>query len=595
MKNKNKKIVSLREISQREKNTRHSLSHLLAAVVLKKFPDAKLGIGPIIENGFYYDFLFPRSLTPEDLKDFEKEIKKLISQKLPFTGKKITTAEAKKIFKDQPFKLELIDEYAKEKRPLSIYKTGDVFIDFCAGGHVKNSSEIDTDSFKLTSIAGVYWRGNEKNPQLQRIYGVAFESKKELEEYLKMMEEAEQCDHRVLNDRLEFFMISEEVGKGLPLWLPKGYEILHKLEDYMYNIEKRNGYSHVLTPILAREDLYKKSGHLVHYKDDMYAPITIENKKYYLKPMNCPHHHEIYKHHKRSYRELPLRIAEFGNVHRFERSGVLSGLMRVRGFIQNDSHIYTNEENLEKEIIAVLKLQKKVYDDFGIKDYWYRLSLPDFKNKEKFGDIKNKKIWQNGSNVLKRALKDTGQKFVEAIGEASFYGPKIDIQAKDIHGKEDTVATIQVDYYSSPRFNLFYTDTDGAEKHVIIIHRAIMGSFERFFAFLVEKTCGNLPLWLAPVQVRILAVSVKQKPCAEKLLTELQENNISAELAPTNETIGKRIRGAELEKIPYILVVGDKEEKNGSVAVRQRGRGDLGTKKLSNFLQKIQKEIKNKS
>jgi len=575
-------------------NTRHSLSHLLAAVVLKKFPDVKLGIGPVIENGFYYDFLLPRSLAPEDLKDFEKEIKKLISQKLSFTIKKITTAEAKKIFKDQPFKLELINEYTKEKRPLSIYKTGDVFIDLCAGGHVKNSGEINADSFKLTSIAGAYWRGDEKNPQLQRIYGVAFESKKELEEYLKMMEEAEQCDHRVLNDRLEFFMISEEVGKGLPLWLPKGYEILHKLEDYMYNIEKRNGYFHVLTPILAREDLYKKSGHLVHYKDDMYAPITIENKKYYLKPMNCPHHHEIYKHHKRSYRELPLRIAEFGNVHRFERSGVLSGLMRVRGFIQNDSHIYTNEKNLEKEIIAVLKLQKKVYDDFGIKDYWYRLSLPDFKNKEKFGDIKNKKIWQNGSNVLKRALKDTGQKFIEAIGEASFYGPKIDIQAKDIYGKEDTVATIQVDYYSSPRFNLFYTDTDGAEKHVVIIHRAIMGSFERFFAFLVEKTCGNLPLWLTPVQVRILAVSVKQKPYAEKLLTELQENNISAELAPTDETIGKRIREAELEKIPYILVVGDKEIKNNSVAVRTRGKNVISSQKLSDFLQKIQKEITNK-
>lgn len=575
-------------------NTRHSLSHLLAAVVLKKFPDVKLGIGPVIENGFYYDFLLPRSLAPEDLKDFEKEIKKLISQKLSFTIKKITTAEAKKIFKDQPFKLELINEYTKEKRPLSIYKTGDVFIDLCAGGHVKNSGEINADSFKLTSIAGAYWRGDEKNPQLQRIYGVAFESKKELEEYLKMMEEAEQCDHRVLNDRLEFFMISEEVGKGLPLWLPKGYEILHKLEDYMYNIEKRNGYFHVLTPILAREDLYKKSGHLVHYKDDMYAPITIENKKYYLKPMNCPHHHEIYKHHKRSYRELPLRIAEFGNVHRFERSGVLSGLMRVRGFIQNDSHIYTNEKNLEKEIIAVLKLQKKVYDDFGIKDYWYRLSLPDFKNKEKFGDIKNKKIWQNGSNVLKRALKDTGQKFIEAIGEASFYGPKIDIQAKDIYGKEDTVATIQVDYYSSPRFNLFYTDTDGAEKHVVIIHRAIMGSFERFFAFLVEKTCGNLPLWLAPVQVRILAVSVKQKPYAEKLLTELQENNISAELAPTDETIGKRIREAELQKIPYILVVGDREEKSDSVAVRQRSKGDLGAMKLEKFIEKIQKEIEDK-
>ncbi|MEK7578690.1 MAG: threonine--tRNA ligase [Patescibacteria group bacterium] len=576
---------------------RHSLSHLLAMAVLKKFPDAKLGIGPIIENGFYYDFLLPESLAPENLKDFEKEINFLISQKLPFIGKKITAAEAKKIFKNQPFKFELINEYAKEKRPLSIYKTGpsaDGFVDLCAGDHIKNSGEINAEAFKLTSIAGAYWRGNEKNPQLQRIYGVAFESKKELEEYLKMMEEAGRCDHRVLNDRLDFFMISEQVGKGLPLWLPKGYEILHKLEDYMYNLEKRNGYFHVLTPILAKEDLYKKSGHLAHYKNDMYAPLTIENEKYYLRPMNCPHHHEIYKHHKRSYRELPLRIAEFGNVYRFERSGVLSGLARARGFIQNDSHIYTDEENLEKEIIAVLKLQKKVYDDFGIKDYWHRLSLPDFKNKEKFGDIKNKKIWQNGSDVLKRALKNTGQEFVEAVGEASFYGPKIDIQTKDIHGKEDTVATIQVDYYSSPRFNLFYTGADGTEKYAVVIHRAIMGSFERFFALLVEKTCGNLPLWIAPVQARLLAVSVKQKLYAEKLLIKLQENNISAELAPTDETVGKRIREAELEKVPYILVVGDKETENKTVNVRHYRRGLEGEIKIEKFVEKIKKEITGK-
>ncbi|MEK7593093.1 MAG: threonine--tRNA ligase, partial [Patescibacteria group bacterium] len=392
---------------------RHSLAHLMAMAVLEKYPKTKLGIGPTIENGFYYDF-DKISITNADLPELEKKIKELIKKDLKFKKEIISPAAAKKLFKNQIYKLELIKELQsasrRAKKPITIYKTcsdircqvsGVKFTDLCAGPHIKSTSEINPDAFKLTKIAGAYWRGDEKNPMLTRIYGIAFETKKELNEYLKMTELAEKCDHRNIGEKLGFFMIDEEIGKGLPLWLPKGYAIRKKLEDYIYNIEKQNGYLHVLTPQIAKDELYKKSGHLAHYKDDMYAPIVIDNEKYYLRPMNCPHHHSIYKHGKRSYRELPLRIAEFGTVYRYERSGVLSGLIRVRGFTQNDAHIYATQENLEQEIAAVLNLHKKVFDDFDIKDYWYRLSLPNFsasggKNKEKFGDVKNKKNWETG-------------------------------------------------------------------------------------------------------------------------------------------------------------------------------------------------------
>ncbi|PJA41608.1 threonine--tRNA ligase, partial [Candidatus Wolfebacteria bacterium CG_4_9_14_3_um_filter_37_9] len=582
---------------------RHSLAHLMAMAILEKFPNAKLGIGPTIENGFYYDF-GGISISPEDLPKLEKRIRELIKQNLKFKKEIITSTEAKKLFKNQPYKLELIKEIQKTKKPILIYKTfGNKsiihnsqfiipFIDLCAGPHIKSTKEINPDAFKLTKIAGAYWQRSEKNQMLTRIYGVAFETKKELEDYLKKMELAEKCDHRNIGEKLGLFMVDEQIGKGLPLWLPKGYAIRKKLEDYIYEIEKENGYLHVLTPQIAKEDLYKKSGHLAHYKDDMYAPITIDNEKYYLRPMNCPHHHSIYKHGKRSYRELPLRIAEFGTVYRYERSGVLSGLIRVRGFTQNDAHIYATEENLEKEIISILDLHKKVFDDFGIKNYWYRLSLPNFKNprtKTKFGagHSKEKEIWKRGENVLKKSLQNMGHKFVEAIGEATFYGPKIDIQMKDLYGKEDTIATIQVDYYSAPKFNLSYIAQDGKEKPAIVIHRAIFGSFDRFFAFLIEKTCGALPLWLAPVQVKILAISEKQNDYAEKILKELKDNGIDVELAPSDETLGKRIREAEMQKIPYILIIGDKESQNNSVNIRHYKRGQEGEIKIEKLIEKI--------
>jgi len=574
-------------------NIRHSLSHLLAMAVLEKFLKTELGIGPTIENGFYYDFGGIK-ISETDLPELEKKIRELIKQNLKFEKKFVSFVETKKIFSGQQYKLELIKELNKNKEKISVYQSGD-FTDLCAGPHVISSSEINPDAFKLTKLAGAYWRGNEKNPMLTRVYGVAFETKKGLEDYLKMLEIAEKCDHRVLGEKLDLFMIDEEIGKGLPLWLPNGYFVRRKLENFMAELEEKNGYKHVLTPILAKEDLYKKSGHLTHYKDDMYAPIEIENERYYLKPMNCPHHHSIYKRSKRSYRELPLRLAEFGHVHRFERSGALSGLIRVRGFTQNDSHIYTDEANLEKEIVNVIKLTREVYDVFGIKDYWFRLSLPDFKNKEKYGDIKNKEMWEQGSAILRKALKNSGHKFAEAIGEATFYGPKIDIQTKNIYGKEDTLSTVQVDYYSASRFNLYYTDKNNKEKPVIVVHRAIMGSFDRFTAFLIEKTCGNLPLWLSPVQAVILPISEKQNSYAEKILGEMKHENIRIEIPDSNETLGKRIREAELKKIPYILVVGDKEIAANSVSVRQRGKGDLGALKLSKLIEKLKKEISEKT
>lgn len=567
---------------------RHSLAHLLAMAVIERFPKAKLGIGPTIENGFYYDFGNIK-LADADLPELEKRIRELIKQNLRFKKDIVLLAEAKKLFKNQPYKLELVKELDKDKQKISIYKSGN-FIDLCAGPHIKSTSEINSDAFKLTKLAGAYWRGDDKNPMLSRVYGVAFKTKKELEEYLKKMELAEKCDHRNLGEKLGFFMIDEEIGKGLPLWLPKGYAVRKKLEDYIFEIEKQNGYQHVLTPHIAKEDLYKKSGHLTHYKDDMYAPIAIDGEKYYLRPMNCPHHHSIYKRGKRSYRELPLRIAEFGTVYRYERSGVLSGLIRVRGFTQNDAHIYATPENLESEISAILNLHKKVFNDFGIKDYWYRLSLPDFKNKEKFGDIKNRKIWEQGAAILKKSLENLGHKYIEAVGEASFYGPKIDIQTKDLYGKEDTIATVQIDYYSAGKFNLSYIDKDGKEKSAIVVHRAIFGSFDRFFAFLIEKTCGSLPLWLAPVQIRILAVSEKQQDYAKKVLEELKNNLIEAELASSDETLGKRIREAELQKIPYTLIVGDKEVNSNSVSARSR-KGDEGVMALEKFIEKIKIEI----
>jgi threonyl-tRNA synthetase len=585
---------------------RHSLAHILAAAVYEMFPDAKFGVGPAVENGFYYDFDLPRTLIPEDLEILEEKMRNIIKANHKFEKAVISADLAIKDFKKagQPYKVELIKDLEKEiktkktqntkyKIPATIYKTGG-FVDLCSGPHIDSTGEIDPKSFKLTKISGAYWKGDEKNKMLQRIYGAAFATEKELKKYLAMMEEAEKRDHRKLGKDLKLFMISDEVGKGLPMWLPNGAYIRKKLEDYMYELEKQNGYDFVYTPILAHEDLYKQSGHLTHYKDDMYSPVDIEGEKYYLKPMNCPHHHIMFRNELHSYRDLPVRYSDFSPLHRFERSGVLTGLIRARCFSQNDSHIYCSLDQSQAELEKILNLFKKVYKDFGIKGYWFRLSLPDFNNKEKFGDIKNRKLWEKSAQIARAALKKTKENFVEAVGEAAFYGPKIDVQIKNVHGREDSIATIQVDFYMPDRFNLEFINKKGAKERPVIIHKSIMGSFDRFFAFLVEQTAGHFPLWLSPVQVEIIPVSEKFEKYGREINSNLLSAGIRSQILESSESLGKRIRAAQQQKINYMLIVGEKEMKAKTVAVRDREKGDLGTMKIEKFLEKLKKEISEK-
>ncbi len=574
---------------------RHSLAHIMATAVLKLFPEAKFAIGPAIENGFYYDFDLPRTLIPEDLPLIEEEMKKIIQANYSFEQVKVPVKKALTDFTQlkQPYKVELIEELASNSQEVTLYKSGN-FVDLCRGPHLDSTGEIPSDAFKLTKIAGAYWKGSEKNKMLQRIYGVAFETKKELQKYLQMIEEAKKRDHRKLGKELEFFMISEEVGKGLPLWLPKGAFIRKKLEDYMYELERKNGYDFVYTPILAHENLYKKSGHLAHYREDMYNPIEIEEENYYLKPMNCPHHHMIYKNKKMSYRDLPLRLADFSPIHRFERSGVLSGLIRARTFSQNDAHIYCSKNQVEEELIKVIQLFKKVYQDFQIKDYWFRFSLPDFEDSEKYGDIKNKDLWDLSTQYVRNALKNSHEKFVEAKGEAAFYGPKIDVQIKNVFGKEDSIATIQVDLYSPERFDIEFINSEGKKERPIIIHRAIMGSFDRFFAFLVEKYAGAFPLWLAPIQTTIIPLSEKFLTYAQEIKKQLITSDIRTNVDNHSDSLGKRIQETEKQKVPYILIVGEKEQASKTVTLRPRNNKKQETLTLTTFINKLQKEIADK-
>lgn len=589
---------------------RHSLSHIMAVAVFEIWPDVKFAIGPAVENGFYYDFDFMRKdsspfskggqgdlkISEEDLAKIEKKMSHIIKQNLKFEKSELKIDEAIKKEKKikQDYKVELLKDLSKEgEKKVSYYKLGD-FEDLCRGPHLESSGKIAKGSFKLTKLAGAYWRGNGKNKMLTRIYGVAFENKDKLEEYLKIMDEAEKRDHRKLGKELELFMISEDVGKGLPLWLPNGAFIRKKLEDYMYEKELKNGYKFVYTPVLTHKKLYEISGHLAHYRDDMYSPLDIEGEEYFLKPMNCPHHHIIYNHKPLSYRELPLRLADFGLIHRFERSGVLTGLIRARCFTQNDAHIYCRREDLKDELLGILKLFKEVYNDFNIKDFWFRLSLPDFSNKEKYGDIKNKKMWEEAADAAREAMENFGVKYVLGEGEATFYGPKIDVQIKNALEKEDTIATAQIDFYSAQKFNLFFTNEKGEKERPVIIHRAIMGSFDRFFAFLTEKTAGAFPLWLSPVQVKIISVGEKHIKYCQKLAGEFRENNIRVEVDDHDETVGNKIRKVVGEKIPYVLVVGDKEIELNKLAVRDRGAREARVIGKEEFIKEILIKVKTK-
>jgi len=560
-------------------NMRHSCAHVLAQAVMDMFPEAKLGVGPTIENGFYYDFELPRTLIPEDLPLLEKKMKHIAKQRQKFVMKEEPYEQAKQFLEQtgQKFKVELVEDIHKRGEALSFcenIRPNDgkaMFVDLCKGGHVENTGEMG--AFKLLKIAGAYWRGDQNQPVMQRIYGTCWKTKEELDAYLKQLKEAEKRDHRKLGKQLELYVFDDEVGAGLPLWLPKGAVIANLIEGLAMKKEEEYGYQRVRTPHIAKEDLYLRSGHLPYYAEHMYPPMEMDNTKYYLKAMNCPHHHKIYGAIKKSYRDLPVRYAEYGQCYRFEDSGALFGLMRVRSMAMNDAHIYCTEEQFEEEFNKVIELYLYYFDLFGIEKYEMRLSKH---SKEGLGKkyVDNEKLWIKTENQVRRALKNAGVPFVEAEDEAAFYGPKIDVQVWSAIGREFTLATNQLDFAIPERFNLTYTDVDGKEKTPICIHRAPLSTHERFIGFLIEHYAGAFPVWLAPVQVRVLSVSDKFNEYAQIVVDELKKHSVRVEFDDASETLGKKIRNAEMMKIPYMLVIGEKEQKENTIAVR-----DYATKK----------------
>jgi len=573
---------------------KHSCSHVLAAAVLKLYPKAKLAIGPAIEEGFYYDFDFGQEKISEaDLEKISSLMIQIIESKQPFKKEQVSATEAKKIFKDQPFKLELIKDLEKEgEKKVFIYHTAD-FFDLCAGPHVENTGKIGP--FKLLSLAGAYWRGSEKNKMLTRIYGTCFPTQKELDEHLKRLEEAKKRDHRVIGKNLDLFVFSDLVGKGLPLFTEKGSIIRRILERYIVDEEIKRGYKHVYTPHLALVKLFQKSGHYPYYKDSMYPVMKIDDEELILRPMTCPHHFELYASRPRSYKELPFRIAELASQFRYEKSGELSGLIRVRAFCLADSHIICTKDQAEDEINKVLDLIEDVASTLGLKkkeDYRYRLSLGDRANDKKY--YKDDKSWEVAEAVLRGVIKKRKSPFFEAKDEAAFYGPKIDVQMKNVLGHEETAFTVQYDFVMPKRFNLYYIDKDNSKKEPIVIHRSSIGCIERVIAFLIEKYAGAFPVWLSPVQAIIIPITEKEILYAQKIFQEIKEAGIRVELDDRNETTSAKIRDAELQKVPYMIIVGQKEEKNKSVAVRQRSQGDQGEIKLEKFIGKIQEEIAKK-
>jgi threonyl-tRNA synthetase len=572
---------------------RHSLAHLLAMSILELDPKAKLGTGPATDTGFFYDFEFSKEkpFSENDFKSIEKIMRKLINKKIDFTREEISETEAKKLLKDQPYKLELVEEIAKRGEKISIYKTAD-FVDLCEGPHVKNTGEIPADAFKLTRIAGAYWKSDESKTQLTRITGIAFESKAALEKYQWQQEEAKKRDHRKLGAELELFTFDDQVGPGLPLWLPKGTVIADELEMLAKETETRAGYLRVRTPHIAKDALYQTSGHLPYYEDSMFPPMEYEGEKYYLKAMNCPHHHKIFAASPKSYRDLPLRLAEYGTVYRHEKSGELFGLMRVRMMQMNDAHIYCTEEQFAEEFRAVNDLYLRYFKIFGIEKYLMRFSTHSV---EKLGKkyVNEPELWKKTEDMVRTVLKESNIPFVEIPDEAAFYGPKIDVQVWSAIGREFTLATNQVDFAVPARFGLTYTDSEGQKQTPLCIHRAPLGTHERFIGFLIEHYAGAFPFWLSPVQIAILPIGETHEKYAEELAKTFRDESFRVEIH-ADESLGKRIRETKIHKIPYTLVVGDQEIESKTASVESRDNGKLGNLPIEEVLSRLKKEEEEK-
>jgi len=578
---------------------RHSTAHVMAQAVLDKFPGAKIAIGPAIEDGFYYDFDLPRPLTPEDLDEIQAHMKELVAQDHPFEYREISEAEARKLFADQPYKLELIagilsggaDEYGEvsdEPPKLSIYQHG-AFIDLCRGPHVTHTQEINPDHFMLLNVAGAYWRGDEQRPMLQRIYGTVWETKEQLEAYLWRREEAARRDHRRLAKELDLVSFQEEVGAGLAHWHPKGGRMRVIIEDYWRKLHYAGGYDIVFTPHIGRSYLWETSGHLDFYKDSMYAPMDIEGQEYYLKPMNCPFQIMVYKSRMRSYRDLPLRWAELGTVYRYERSGTLHGLLRVRGFTQDDAHIICTPEQIDDEILRVLDFSLNLLRGFGFEDFRFDLSVRDPANPAKYAGSDD--MWSRAEASLRRALETRGLPYERMEGEAVFYGPKIDIQIRDALARTWQCTTIQFDFNLPGRFDMTYVGEDGQEHRPYVVHRALLGSLERFFALLIEHYAGAFPVWLMPVQAMVIPIADRHVAYARQVADQLRQAEIRAEVDVSSDRMQAKIRKAQLDKVPYMLIVGDREQQAEKVAVRLRTEENLGAMPLAELVQRVRQAI----
>ncbi|MBQ1820584.1 MAG: threonine--tRNA ligase [Clostridia bacterium] len=570
---------------------RHTGSHILAQAVKRLWPETKLAIGPAIADGFYYDFDSEHSFTPDDFKTIEKEMERIVNENHKLERFELPREEAIAFMREkgEPYKVELIEDLPEDET-ISFYRQGE-FVDLCAGPHVASTGKVK--NIKIMSLAGAYWRGSEKNKMLQRIYATAFAKKEDLEAYITRIEEAKKRDHRKLGRELGLFMTDELVGKGMPMFLPKGYTLWRILEDYIRDREIKTGYQHVLTPCIGTVELYKTSGHWDHYQQNMFPPMNVEDETYVLRPMNCPHHMRIYANSQHSYRNLPVRIGEIAHDFRYEASGTLKGIERGRHFCQNDAHLFVTPEQIKDEFAKVVDLIFSTYKDFGITNYRCALSLRDPADKVKYHD--DDEMWNTAENALRDVLNSLGLEYTEEIGEAAFYGPKLDVYVTPAVGAEYTLSTCQLDFCLPARFNLTYIDKDGKERTPVVLHRAILGSLDRFMAYLIEETMGAFPTWLAPVQVKVLTITDRANDAAQAVMDRLESVGVRAEIDLRNEKIGFKIREAQMMKIPYMLVIGDKEAENGTVAVRSRSEGDLGTMPVDAFAAKILEEIKNRS